>query len=70
MKIAIDIDVQEKPTTEGFYAYKENNQELPSIVYLEFRPDSMELYSFAIGFIGGTPVNKMNGKWSEELHLT
>lgn len=57
-----------KPTTEGFYAYK-NNGGLETIVFLEFREDSRELYSFAIGFIGGTLVSTMNGKWSDEIIL-
>ena len=56
------------PTDEGFYAYK-NNDGLATVVFLEFREDSGELYSFAIGFIGGTLVSKMGGKWSNELEL-
>ena len=55
-----------KPITEGFYAYKDNDG-VNTIVYLEVREDSRELYSFAIGFIGGILVSTMSGKWSDEI---
>ena len=71
--IAIDIAIIkfEKPTTEGFYGYRDVSDVDSSgtIVYLEFREDNRELYSFAIGFIGGTPVSEMNGYWSDKLIL-
>ncbi len=69
MMITIIHD-SEKPTTEGYYGYYKSAGAEPTIVYLEFRPDSAELYAFAIGFIGGTPISTMDGKWSEEITIT
>ena len=64
----LKLNKSKKPITEGFYAYKDNDG-VKTIVYLEFREDSRELYSFAIGFIGGVLVSTMHGKWSDEIIL-
>jgi len=59
-------EVADKPQTEGFYWYKKEGREA-TVVQTEYRPDSGELYAFAIGFVGGTPVWFMDGEWSEHL---
>lgn len=38
-----------------------------TVVYVERRPDSGELNAFVIGFVGSTPVQLMDGKWSKPL---
>jgi len=54
------------PQAEGFYWYKKLDNEA-TVVYVESRPDSGELYAFTIGFEGGVRVQTMDGAWSEPL---
>ena len=51
------------PQTEGFYWYKKLGHEA-TVVYVEYRRDNGELYSFSIGFEGGVRVQLMDGEWS------
>jgi len=55
-----------KPQVEGFYWYKKIGFE-STIVYVEYRCDSGELYAFSIGFEGGIRIQTMDGEWSEPL---
>jgi len=55
-----------KSQVEGFYWYKKKGCDWTT-VQIERRPDSGELHAFVIGFMGGTPIQLMDGKWSKLL---